>query len=105
MVKFKIRKDDTVVVTAGKHRGKTGRVLEVIKGRERVVIENVNVVTRHVKPRGGQPGGSMKKELPIHISNVALWDSANSCARKVGWTTSEDGRKVRFDKRTSEHLD
>ena len=106
--KFKIRQDDTVVVTAGKHKGRTGRVLRILKAKERVVVEGVNVVERHVKPRAGQPGGTMRKELPIHISNVALWDAEAQCRRKVGWKLVEDGentRKVRFDKRTQEAID
>ena len=106
--KYKIRQNDTVVVTAGKHKGRTGKVLRVLKDKGRVLIENVNVVQRHVKPRGGQPGGTMRKELPLHISNVALWDAENGRARKVGWRIVEDGeksRKVRFDKRTQEAID
>jgi len=106
--KFKIRQNDTVVVTAGKHKGRTGRVLRILKSKERVVVEGVNVVERHVKPRGGQPGGTMRKELPLHISNVALWDAENQVRRKVGWKLVEDGdkvRKVRFDKRTQKAID
>ena len=102
MPKFKIRKDDTVVVTAGKHRGRTGRVLQVLPAKERVLIEKVNVVRRNVKPQGGRPGGVVQKEASIHISNVALWDEATGRARKVGWKTDDDGNKVRFDKRTGQ---
>jgi len=107
-IKFKIRQDDVVVVTAGKHKGRTGKVLRILKAKERVVVEGVNVVERHVKPRAGQPGGTMRKELPIHISNVALWDAENQVRRKVGWKVVEDAgkaRKVRFDKRTQEAID
>jgi large subunit ribosomal protein L24 len=106
--KYKIRQNDTVVVTAGKHKGRTGKVLRVLKEKGRVLVENVNVVQRHVKPRGGQPGGIVRKELPVHISNVALWDANNQRARKVGWRVIEEGdksRKVRFDKRTQEAID
>ncbi len=103
--KFKVRKDDTVVVTTGSNRGRVGKVLRVLKAKERVVVEGVNVVIRHVKPRNGAPGGTMKKELPVHISNVALWDAEQSRRLKVGWRMSEDGRKVRYDKQTMKDID
>lgn len=102
MPKFKIRKDDVVVVTAGKHKGRTGRVLQVLPAKERVLVEKVNVVRRNVKPQGGRPGGVVQKEAGIHISNVALWDEANGRARKIGWKVDADGNKVRFDKKTNE---
>ena len=100
MVKFKIKRDDTVVVVAGKHKGKTGRVLRVLRERERVVVERINMVKRHVRPQGDRPGGIVEKEAPIHISNVALWNAAESRAVRVGWKVLDDGRKVRFDKKT-----
>ena len=100
MVKFKIKRDDTVVVVAGKHKGKTGRVLRVLRERERVVVERINMVKRHVRPQGDRPGGIVEKEAPIHISNVALWDAAEGRAVRVGWKVLDDGRKVRFDKKT-----
>lgn len=100
MVKFKIKRDDTVVIVAGKHKGKTGRVLRVLRERERVVVERINMVKRHVRPQGDRPGGIVEKEAPIHISNVALWNAAESRAVRVGWKVLDDGRKVRFDKKT-----
>ena len=100
MVKFKIKCDDTVVVVAGKHKGKTGRVLRVLRERERVVVERINMVKRHVRPQGDRPGGIVEKEAPIHISNVALWNAAEGRAMRVGWKVLDDGRKVRFDKKT-----
>lgn len=100
MVKFKIKRDDTVVVVAGKHKGKTGRVLRVLRERERIVVERINMVKRHVRPQGDRPGGIVEKEAPIHISNVALWNAAEGRAMRVGWKVLDDGRKVRFDKKT-----
>lgn len=105
MVKFKIKRDDTVVVVAGKHKGKTGRVLRVLRERERVVVERVNMVKRHVRPQGDRPGGIVEKEAPLHISNVALWNAAEGRAMRVGWKVLEDGRKVRFDKKTGAIVD
>lgn len=100
MVKFKIKRDDTVVVVAGKHKGKTGRVLRVLRERERVVVERINMVKRHVRPQGDRPGGIVEKEAPLHISNVALWNADEGRAVRVGWKVLDDGRKVRIDKKT-----
>lgn len=108
MKKFKIKRDDLVIVTAGKHKGKTGKVLQVLRERDRVLVEKVNLVTRHVKPRGDQPGGTVEKEASLHISNVALFNAEEGRAVKVGWKFVEDGdtrRKVRFDKKTGAIID
>ena len=105
MKKFKIKKDDLVIVTAGKHKGKTGKVLQVLRERDRVLVEKVNLVTRHVKPRGDQPGGKIEKEASIHISNVALYSAEEGRSLKVGWRKLDDGRKVRFDKKTGTVID
>ncbi|MDG1481862.1 MAG: 50S ribosomal protein L24 [Myxococcota bacterium] len=108
MKKFKIKCDDLVVVTAGKHKGKTGKVLQILRERDRVLVEKVNLVTRHVKPRGDQPGGTVEKEASLHISNVALFNAEEGRAVKIGWKFIEDGdtrRKVRFDKKTGAIID
>jgi large subunit ribosomal protein L24 len=63
MKKFKIKRDDVVIVTAGKNKGMTGKVLQVLRERDRVLVEKVNLVTRHIKPRGDQPGGTVEKKL------------------------------------------
>ena len=109
MKKFKIRKDDLVVVLAGKHKKTkqnvvTGRVRQVLKDSDRVIIENVNLVTRQVKPSATSQGGTVRKEASIHISNVALWDKDEQRPIKVGWRV-EDGKKVRFDKKTGNSID
>ncbi len=108
MKKFKIKKDDLVMVTAGKHKGRSGRVLRVLRARDRVLIEKINLVRRHVKPRGEQPGGTIEKEASIHISNVALYNADEARVVKVGWKNIDnDGklRKVRFDKKTGAVID
>ena len=88
------------MVVAGKHKGKTGRVLRVLRERERVVVERINMVKRHVRPQGDRPGGIVEKEAPLHISNVALWNADEGRAVRVGWKVLDDGRKVRIDKKT-----
>ncbi|RME20141.1 MAG: 50S ribosomal protein L24 [Deltaproteobacteria bacterium] len=105
MASMKIKRDDVVVVTAGKNKGQTGRVLRVLTAKNRVVVERVNLVKRHVKPQGDRPGGTIEKEAPIHISNVALWNAAEGRPMKVGFKFLDDGRKVRFDRKTGEIID
>jgi large subunit ribosomal protein L24 len=98
--KFRIRKDDTVVVLAGKDRGKTGRVVRIIADRNRVVVEGVNMVKRHVRGTAEQPGRIEDREASLHISNVALWDAAEQKAVKIGWQVHEDGTRVRVDRKS-----
>ncbi len=103
----KIRKGDDVVVTTGKDRGKRGTVLRVIPERDRIVVENINVVKRHTKPnpQRGISGGIVEKEMPIHISNVMLFNPQTKKGDRVGFRTLEDGRKVRVFKSTNEVVD
>ena len=102
----KIKKDDKVIVIAGKDKGKIGTVLSVDKERQRVVVEKVNIVKKHLRPSVNAPqGGIVEKEAPIHISNVML--ICNKCAQptRVGKKILEDGRKVRVCKKCKEPID
>ena len=103
----KIKKGDDVIVLAGKDKGKTGPVVRVIDEDDRIIVENVNVAKKHQKgnPNAGVPGGIIEKEMPIHISNVALVNSATGKADRVGIKQLEDGRKVRYFKSNGEVLD
>jgi len=103
----KIKKGDNVVVLTGKDSGKTGQVVRVIDEDDRVVVENINVAKKHQRgnPNAGVAGGIIEKEMPIHISNVALVNSATGKADRVGFKTLEDGRKVRYFKSNGEVLD
>ena len=84
MKKFHVKKGDTVFVNAGNDKGKTGKVLEVITDKDRVVVEGVNMVSRHTKPSAQAPqGGIIKKEAGIHISNVQLIDPKSTAAKPV----------------------
>ncbi|WP_461210862.1 50S ribosomal protein L24 [Desulfocurvus sp. DL9XJH121] len=107
MKKYKIRKDDKVMVIAGKDKGKVGKVLKILRKKDRVLIEKVNMVKRHTKanPYTQQPGGIVEKEAPIHISNVALMCDACAKPTRVGFKETTDGKKVRFCKKCNEVID
>ncbi|RVU54082.1 50S ribosomal protein L24 [Anaerosphaera multitolerans] len=95
---MRIKKDDTVKVIAGKDKGKTGKVLKTFPKDEKVIVEKVNIVTKHIKPRGPQnPGGIEKQEAPIHVSNVMYFDTSSNKATRLGYKI-ENGKKVRFKK-------
>ncbi len=100
---IKIRKGDTVIVVAGDDKGKTGRVLSVDAEKRRVIVEKVNFVKRHTKPRGqGQQGGILEKEAPVHISNVMLFDPKAGKGVRVGTRTTKDGKRERVSRATGE---
>ena len=105
MTKLKIKKGDKVVVITGKDKGKTGEVLRVQPKDARVVVQGVNMVKRHTKPAMGNPGGIVEKEGTIHVSNVAHIDPKSDKPTRVGYKELEDGRKVRYAKRSGEVLD
>jgi large subunit ribosomal protein L24 len=101
-----IKKGDTVIVTAGKDKGKTGKVLFAIPKTNRVIVEGVNMVTKHQKPTPQlQQGGIIHQEAPIHVSNVMYYESKTKKGTRVGHKFLEDGKKVRVSKRTGEVLD
>jgi large subunit ribosomal protein L24 len=97
---LKIRKNDKVMVIAGKDKGTRGRVLMVVSDRDRVIVEKVNVVKRHKKRVGNQPGEILEKEMPIHISNVLLLDPQSDKPSRVRMGSDKDGRKVRVAVKT-----
>jgi len=99
MSKYKIQMDDTVIVTTGKHKGATGRVIDVDNENGRVLIEQVNLVTRQVKPQANRAGGTVEKEATLHISNVSLFDAKEGRKVKAAWGVV-DGKKVRIDRKT-----
>ena len=102
----KIRKGDDVIVLSGKDKGKRGSVIRLV-GDDKVLVENVNMVKRHTKanPQRGEPGGILDKEMPLHISNVALYNPATGRGDRVGFKVLEDGRKVRVFKTNGEAVD
>jgi len=98
--KLKLKKNDTVMVVTGRERGKTGKVLRVLRERNAVLIERLNLVKRHMKPRGMQaPGGIVEKEAPVHASNVMLMCERCNAPVRVGSRTLEEGHRVRVCRR------
>lgn len=103
--KFRIRAGDTVYVTAGKEKGKTGKVLRLEKEREKAVVEKLNVIKRHSRPTQKNPGGGIiEKEAGIHVSNLMIYDAESGGPVKVGYRTGEDGKKVRYSRKTGKEI-
>lgn len=101
--KLHIRKGDTAIVIAGNDKGNKGKVLEVIKEKNRAIIEGVNMITKHVKPSANNPeGGIEKTEAPIHISNIMLVEPSNGEPTRIGRKLNEEGKSQRFSKKTGE---
>jgi large subunit ribosomal protein L24 len=107
MPSMSIRKNDQVVVRTGKDRGKTGRVLMVIAGKNRVVVEGVNVIKRHTRPNPQKnvKGGIVERESPIHVSNVALIDPKSNKPTRVGMKIMANGSRVRVARPSGLTLD
>ena len=101
----KIKKGDKVVVLTGRDKGRTGEVVEVRPKEERALVRGVNVVKRHQRQTMNQEGGIIQKEAPIHLSNLAVADPKDGKPTRVGFRILDDGRKVRFAKRSGDLID
>jgi len=105
---MKIRTDDTVIIISGKDKGRTGKVIRTEPKRDRVFVEGVNMVKRHMRPTPGRPNapvGVIEKEGPVHVSNVAIVDPKDHKPTRVGHTTNEQGKRVRIARRSGAELD
>jgi large subunit ribosomal protein L24 len=101
-----IRKNDSVMVIIGKERGKTGKVLRVLPDKDAIIIERINLVKRHSKPRGPQqPGGIVEKEASIHVSNLMIMCDKCNAPVRVGKKVLSDGKKIRICRRCGEALE
>jgi len=106
MNKANLKKDDTVLVIAGRERGKTGKVVRVLRDRDRVLVERVNMIKRHQKPTNPQePGGILEKEAPLHVSNVLLVCPACNKPTRIGRRKLESDVRVRVCRRCGEAID
>lgn len=102
----RVKKDDNVVVIAGKDKGSRGKVLRVLASDDRLLIEGVNIVTKHIKPSQQNPqGGRVKKEAPVHASNVMVADPKDGKPTRIRVKTLESGERVRIAVRSGEQLD
>jgi large subunit ribosomal protein L24 len=105
MGKLHIKKGDIVIVNAGTSKGMEGKVLEVFPAKERAIVEGVNMVSKHTKPNAENPqGGIIKKEAPIHISNLNLKDPTSGKATRIGRKVADNGKLVRYSKKSGEEI-
>lgn len=103
----KLKKGDEVIVIAGKDKGKRGKVLSLVSEGDKVLVEGINVAKKHVKanPNAGDQGGIISKVMPIHRSNVMVYDAAKKKGSRVGIRTLKDGQRVRYFKASDEVVD
>lgn len=102
---FRVKKGDMVCVITGKDKGKSGQVLKVLRQENRLIVQGVHLVKKHQKQTPSQAGGIVQKEASIHLSNVAHVDPVSKKPTRIGIKFLEDGRKVRFAKRSGEIID
>jgi large subunit ribosomal protein L24 len=103
--KLHVKSGDLVHVLTGEYKGQEGKVLEVIREKERVLVEGINIISRHTKPNAKNPqGGIIKKEAPVHISNVMIVDPTNGKPTRIGRRLNEEGKRVRYSKKTGEEI-
>ena len=104
-LKFKVKKGDRVAILSGKDKGKTGEILKMIPDVRRAIVQGVNMVKRPTAPSQAGAGGVVEKEASIHVSNISLIDPNDDRATRVGFKSLEDGRKVRYAKKSGEIID
>ncbi len=103
---MRIRTDDQVLITSGKDKGKSGKVVRVDPKRRKVFVENLNVIKRHQRPRSmNEQGGIIEKEGPVDVSNVILLDPTDDKPTRIGVRKADDGARVRYSKRTDKNID
>ncbi|MCW5699180.1 MAG: 50S ribosomal protein L24 [Rhodospirillales bacterium] len=105
MMAVKIKKGDRVVVLTGRNKGRVGEVLKTLPKENRAIVQGVNVVKRHTRPTQATAGGIVEKEAAVHVSNLAHADPESGKPTRIGFKFLEDGRKVRFAKRSGEIID
>ena len=105
MNKLHVKKGDTVFVISGEYKGQQGRVLEVMKNKNRAIVEGMNLVSKHTKPNAQNPqGGIIKKEAPVHLSNLLLVDPSTGKPSRIGRKLNDKGKLVRFAKKSGEEI-
>jgi len=103
--KLHIKKGDTVIVNSGEYKGQQGRILEVLRDKRKAIVEGINLVSKHTKPNAKSPqGGILKKEAPIHISNLMLIDPKSGEKTKIGRKLNDKNKLVRYAKKSGEEI-
>ena len=102
--KIKLKKGDEVIVLTGKDKGKTGKIVKVIPDIRKVIVTDINKYKKHQKPGNNEPGGIVEKDMPMHISNVAFFDSSSNKGVRVGYTFNKDGKKIRINKKSGKEI-
>ena len=103
--KFHIKRGDTVQVNSGEYKGQQGRVLEVLRKSNKAIVEGINMVSKHTKPNAQYPqGGIIKKEAAIHISNLMLVEGSSGEPTRIGRRLNDDGKLVRYSKKSGEEI-
>ena len=103
--KFHVRKGDQVIVITGEYKGQQGRILEINRDKSKAIVEGINMVSKHTKPNAKAPqGGILKKEGPIHISNLNVVDPSSGKATRIGRRLNADGNLVRYAKKSGEEI-
>jgi len=103
--KFKIKKGDRVSIISGKDKGKTGEIIKIIRNKQTAIVQGINRVKRHTAPSQAGAGGIIEKESAIHVSNISLIDPKDDSPTRAGYRILEDGRKVRYAKKSGEIID
>ena len=102
--KIKLKKGDEVIVLTGKDKGKRGKIVRVISDIRKVVVADINKYKKHQKPGNNEPGGIVEKDMPIHVSNVAFFDSESNKGTRIGYSISEKGKKTRINKKSGKEI-
>jgi len=102
--KIKLKKGDEVIVLAGKDKGKRGKIVRVFPDIRKVIVTDVNKYKKHQKPGNNEPGGIIEKDMPLHISNVAFYDSTENKGVRVSYSFNKDGKKIRINKKSGKEI-
>ncbi len=102
--KIKLKKGDEIIVLAGKDKGKTGKIVRVLPESRKVIVTDINKYKKHQKPGNNEPGGILEKDMPLHVSNVAYYDSGSKKGVRVGFIFNKDGKKLRVNKKTGKEI-
>ncbi len=102
--KIKLKKGDEVIVLTGKDKGKRGKILRVIPETRKIIVADINKYKKHQKPGNNEPGGIIEKDMPLHVSNVAFYDSEKNKPSRIGYSFNKDGKKIRISKKSGKEV-